>query len=47
MAGTDTDSENSFKDRRIELAHGAGGKASRRLVEGLILPKLSNAILNR
>ncbi|HMO21550.1 MAG TPA: hydrogenase expression/formation protein HypE [Candidatus Melainabacteria bacterium] len=47
MAGTDTDSENSFKDRRIELAHGAGGKASRRLVEGLILPKLSNPILNR
>lgn len=47
MAGTDTDSENSFKDRQIELAHGAGGKASRRLVEGLILPKLSNPILNR
>lgn len=47
LAGTDTDSENSFKDRQIELAHGAGGKASRRLVEGLILPKLSNPILNR
>lgn len=47
MVGADTDSENSFKDRRIELAHGAGGKASRRLVEGLILPKLANPILNR
>ncbi|MBI1271168.1 hydrogenase expression/formation protein HypE [bacterium] len=47
VVGADTDSENSFKDRQIELAHGAGGKASRRLVEGLILPRLANPILNR
>ncbi len=29
-----------FKDAQIEMAHGAGGKASRRLVEGLIAPLL-------
>jgi hydrogenase expression/formation protein HypE len=29
-----------FKDQQIEMAHGAGGKASRRLVEGLIAPIL-------
>jgi hydrogenase expression/formation protein HypE len=29
-----------FKDARIEMAHGAGGKASRRLIEGLIAPLL-------
>jgi hydrogenase expression/formation protein HypE len=29
-----------FRDPRIEMAHGAGGKASRRLVEGLIAPLL-------
>ncbi|MBE3551840.1 MAG: hydrogenase expression/formation protein HypE [Kyrpidia tusciae] len=34
-----------FGDPRIELAHGAGGKASRRLVEGLLLPYLSNEAL--
>lgn len=28
----------NFTDKQIELAHGAGGKASRRLVEGLIAP---------
>ena len=28
----------SFRDRQIEMAHGAGGKASRRLVEGLLVP---------
>ncbi len=27
-----------FKDAQIEMAHGAGGKASRRLVEGLFAP---------
>jgi hydrogenase expression/formation protein HypE len=27
-----------FRDPRIEMAHGAGGKASRRLVEGLFAP---------
>jgi hydrogenase expression/formation protein HypE len=29
-----------FADRQIEMAHGAGGTASRRLVEGLIVPGL-------
>jgi hydrogenase expression/formation protein HypE len=28
----------AFTDARIDMAHGAGGKASRRLVEGLIVP---------
>jgi len=34
-----------FGDSQIEMAHGAGGKASRRLVEGLFVPLLSNPIL--
>jgi hydrogenase expression/formation protein HypE len=34
-----------FADAAIEMAHGAGGKASRRLVEGLFLPLLANPIL--
>jgi hydrogenase expression/formation protein HypE len=29
-----------FRDAQIEMAHGAGGKASRRLIEGLIAPIL-------
>jgi hydrogenase expression/formation protein HypE len=29
-----------FRDSQIEMAHGAGGKASRRLVEGLMAPQL-------
>jgi hydrogenase expression/formation protein HypE len=29
-----------FADRQIDMAHGAGGKASRRLVEGLIVPAI-------
>src|ERR1017187_9356244 len=29
-----------FRDPQIEMAHGAGGKASRRLVEGLFAPLL-------
>ena len=32
-----------FRDPQIEMAHGAGGKASRRLVEGLISPLLCGA----
>jgi hydrogenase expression/formation protein HypE len=32
-----------FRDPRIEMAHGAGGKASRRLVEGLLVPLLAGA----
>src|SRR5262245_763785 len=30
----------AFKDAQIEMAHGAGGTASRRLVEGLIAPNV-------
>ena len=32
-----------FKDPQIEMAHGAGGKASRRLIEGLFVPLLCGA----
>jgi hydrogenase expression/formation protein HypE len=34
-----------FADAQIEMAHGAGGIASRRLVEGLIAPYFANQIL--
>jgi hydrogenase expression/formation protein HypE len=34
-----------FKDDRVTMAHGAGGKASRSLVEGLIVPLLANPAL--
>jgi hydrogenase expression/formation protein HypE len=34
-----------FTDTQIEMAHGAGGTASRRLVEGLIAPYFANPIL--
>jgi hydrogenase expression/formation protein HypE len=34
-----------FKDERVTMAHGAGGKASRSLVEGLIVPLLANPAL--
>jgi hydrogenase expression/formation protein HypE len=34
-----------FADALIEMAHGAGGKASRRLVEGLIAPAFANPVL--
>jgi hydrogenase expression/formation protein HypE len=34
-----------FADTQIEMAHGAGGTASRRLVEGLIGPYFANPIL--
>ncbi len=36
-----------FRDERITMAHGAGGKASRSLVEGLIVPLLSNPALEQ
>lgn len=32
-----------FREPQIEMAHGAGGKASRRLVEGLFIPLLSSS----
>ncbi len=34
-----------FPDKQIEMAHGAGGKASRRLIEGLIAPVLVGPLL--
>jgi hydrogenase expression/formation protein HypE len=34
-----------FNDAQIEMSHGAGGKASRRLVEGLIAPLFANPVL--
>jgi hydrogenase expression/formation protein HypE len=35
----------TFRDARIEMAHGAGGKASRRLVEGLFAPLFGGPLL--
>lgn len=35
-----------FRDRQIEMSHGAGGQATRRLIEGLIQPAFSNALLD-
>lgn len=43
VAGTPT----HFHDPQIEMAHGAGGKATRRLIEGLIVPLLGNPVLRR
>ncbi|HYZ16128.1 MAG TPA: hydrogenase expression/formation protein HypE [Candidatus Acidoferrum sp.] len=34
-----------FTDTQVEMSHGAGGKASRRLVEGLIAPAFANPVL--
>ncbi len=34
-----------FRDERITMAHGAGGKASQSLIEGLVLPALRNDAL--
>ncbi len=36
----------TFDDERIAMHHGAGGRAARRLVEGLIVPAFSNGALN-
>jgi hydrogenase expression/formation protein HypE len=35
----------AFKDAQITMAHGAGGKASRSLVEGLLVPAFESAAL--
>src|ERR1700691_1860072 len=35
-----------FYDKQIAMAHGAGGEASRRLVEGLFQPLFSNPLLD-
>ncbi len=32
-----------FRDERVTMAHGAGGKASRALIEGLLVPALATA----
>jgi len=37
--------KDSFGDQQIDMAHGAGGEASRRLVEGLFEPAFSNPSL--
>ena len=37
----------TFGDPQIEMAHGAGGKATRRLVEGLVAPALGGPLLER
>src|SRR3984957_10420252 len=42
---TDVAPKIRFRERQIEMAHGAGGKASRRLIEGLFVPLLANPIL--
>jgi hydrogenase expression/formation protein HypE len=36
-----------FRDPQIEMSHGAGGKASRRLVEGLFAPLLLSGAAER
>jgi hydrogenase expression/formation protein HypE len=36
-----------FRDEQITMAHGAGGKASQSLIEGLLLPQLANDALER
>lgn len=38
------DAKVRFRDPQIEMAHGAGGKASRRLIEGLFAPLLFGAL---
>ncbi len=35
-----------FHDPQIEMAHGAGGKATRRLIEGLVAPVLGGPLLD-
>ena len=34
-----------FRDERITMAHGAGGKATQSLIEGLFLPALGDGAL--
>jgi len=35
-----------FTDERVTMSHGAGGKASRKLVEGIFVPAFANAALD-
>jgi hydrogenase expression/formation protein HypE len=44
-ASAGTASKIRFREPQIEMAHGAGGIASRRLIEGLFVPLLSNGPL--
>jgi hydrogenase expression/formation protein HypE len=47
IIGTARGKRAKFRDARITMAHGAGGKASRALVEGLIVPLLANPVLEQ
>ena len=35
-----------FRDQKITLAHGAGGKATQTLIEGLLVPAFDNGVLS-
>jgi hydrogenase expression/formation protein HypE len=35
-----------FRDQQITMAHGAGGKATQSLIEGLLAPAFSNPTLD-
>ena len=35
-----------FRDEQITLAHGAGGKATQTLIEGLLVPAFDNGVLS-
>ena len=39
--------QSKFKDERITMSHGAGGKASQSLIEGLLLPAFDNEALGK
>jgi len=41
-----TQEQIDFYDKQISMSHGAGGEASRRLIEGLIRPLFSNPLLD-
>jgi len=43
MIGTPSQTKIRFRDPQVEMAHGAGGKASRRLIDGLFAPLLFGA----
>jgi hydrogenase expression/formation protein HypE len=45
-SSADSSPKTRFRDPQIEMAHGAGGKASRRLVEGLFAPLLFSPSTN-
>ena len=45
IIGTARSKRPKFKDDRITMAHGAGGKASQTLIEGLLVPAFGSAAL--